>query len=239
MKIQFLGVGAAMNTNKLGASILVNDKILFDACPGCSNMLLKCGIDLNNIEYVFISHLHGDHYFGLPFLLIEYMLLNRIKPLNIVAPIQLKHNILQLLKLAFPESNEKKMLSYSNPNFIESFTNKTIKFDEITIQLVKAIHSIDTYGFIINEHDTTVYYTSDTEIFDSFEEYIKKADIVIIDGTTIGFSLPGHINVDDIFELAKKYHEKIFYITHRSIYDIPQECPSNVCFPNDGDVYIL
>ena len=63
---------------------------LIDCGEGTQIQLRKNKIKFNTIEHVFISHLHGDHFFGLPGLISSLNLLGRKKPLNIYGPIGLK-----------------------------------------------------------------------------------------------------------------------------------------------------
>ena len=72
---------------------------LIDCGEGTQIQLRKNKIKFNTIEHVFISHLHGDHFFGLPGLISSLNLLGRKKPLNIYGPIGLKKAITLLLKI--------------------------------------------------------------------------------------------------------------------------------------------
>jgi ribonuclease Z len=60
--------------------------LLFDCGEGTQYQLLRAGINRNRIDGVFITHLHGDHFFGLPGLISTMALLGRRAPLAIVAP---------------------------------------------------------------------------------------------------------------------------------------------------------
>lgn len=73
-------------------------KILIDCGEGTQNQLLRFGIRHTNIEYICISHLHGDHYFGLTGLISTMSLMGRQKELHIVGPPGLKEIVeLQIL----------------------------------------------------------------------------------------------------------------------------------------------
>jgi ribonuclease Z len=60
--------------------------LLFDCGEGTQYQLLHAGINRNRIDAVFITHLHGDHFFGLPGLLSTMALLGRTAPLTVVGP---------------------------------------------------------------------------------------------------------------------------------------------------------
>ena len=90
-KLTILGSGSAIptETNKPTAQLLnVNERFfLIDCGEGTQIQLRKYKINLQRINHVFISHLHGDHYLGLIGLLSSFHLLGRKKPINIYAPL--------------------------------------------------------------------------------------------------------------------------------------------------------
>ena len=237
MKIRFLGVGAALNTSNMGSSVLVDDTVLIDVPPATSMSLLRDGIDIKNINHIFISHLHGDHYFGLPFLLLEYMLAKRSNPLYIYGSDELRNNTIELLRLAFPESDPEKLVSFSNSSFGKLSVGDSVSTDSFDITPVYAKHSIETFGFIIKSSTDSIYYSSDTELTEEIRSSIEMSRVVIIDSTTRGMTLAGHIDLEKVVEFAKKFKDKTFYITHRSRYPFADIDIPNIIFPNDGDEF--
>ena len=72
LDLTFIGTGNAFAPTRYWSSFIANNRVLFDAPPTLLPHLKKLKIDTNAIEAIFIGHFHGDHYFGLPFLLLEY-----------------------------------------------------------------------------------------------------------------------------------------------------------------------
>ena len=103
MKLTILGCFSASPTKDSFSSAQLLEiggvSVLIDCGEGTQIQLRKFGIKFNSIEHIFISHLHGDHFFGLPGLISTFRLLGRIKPLNIYGPVGLKKAITLLLKL--------------------------------------------------------------------------------------------------------------------------------------------
>lgn len=88
--IHFLGTGASVPSLKRGlpAAVIIKDQtiILLDCGEGTQLKLLQAGISAAKIRYIFLSHLHGDHLFGLPGFLTSQQMFQRIHPLTLFAP---------------------------------------------------------------------------------------------------------------------------------------------------------
>jgi ribonuclease Z len=89
-EICFLGTGSALPTlfrNPTSQCITINNELfLVDCGEGTQIQLRKNKIRFSKIENIFISHLHGDHFFGLPGLISSFHLLGRTKKLRIYCP---------------------------------------------------------------------------------------------------------------------------------------------------------
>src|ERR1700724_3672604 len=90
MRIQFLGSGDAFGSGgRFNTCFLVENKagaFLIDCGASSLIAMRKYGIDPNCIDTVFISHLHGDHFGGLPFLILDAQFYSRrTTPLTVTA----------------------------------------------------------------------------------------------------------------------------------------------------------
>ena len=107
--IQFLGTGDAFGSGGLDQTCFLvrtaTRHILVDC--GCSALvsLKKHGIDHIDIDVILVSHLHGDHYGGIPFFLMEQNFSKRTKPLVIVGPPTIKRSVEQLAGSLFAGSS--------------------------------------------------------------------------------------------------------------------------------------
>ncbi|HOZ85790.1 MAG TPA: ribonuclease Z [Niabella sp.] len=118
---------------------------LIDCGEGTQIQLIKYKIRRNRISHIFISHLHGDHYFGLIGLINSFALLGRQQDLTIVAPEPLQKIIEMQLSVAdtrmgFPLH----FLNISQPGHL-------ITIDDIEISCFKTNHRIICYGFTFKE----------------------------------------------------------------------------------------
>jgi ribonuclease Z len=122
-----------------------DDNFLIDCGEGTQVQLAKYKIKRSKIAAIFISHLHGDHYFGLIGLLTSMSLLGRTQPIHLFAPAVLKQII--DLQLAVADTT----LCY--PLHFHELKSEGIIFDEkkITVECFKVQHRIECWGFIFRQ----------------------------------------------------------------------------------------
>jgi ribonuclease BN (tRNA processing enzyme) len=102
LELLFLGSGNAFARGRYWSSFLANGRYLFDASPVALPHLKRCGAAPEAIDAVFITHFHGDHWFGLPFLFLEYEHLSpRSTDLTIVGPPGVEGRVRALAEAAY------------------------------------------------------------------------------------------------------------------------------------------
>ena len=121
VEISFLGTGNAFCPNgRLHSLVLIDGTILVDAPPTVVPQLRRQGISPADIEDLFITHWHGDHTFGLPFLLLERKCFSDRQSenkLRIHAHQGGESRLMQLCQLAYPESlNDLSWVSHNTEN---------------------------------------------------------------------------------------------------------------------------
>ncbi len=122
---------------------------LIDAGEGVQIRLNEYGISKQRITAIFISHLHGDHYFGLIGLLCSMSMGGRTNPLQIFAPNGLEEIITLQLKVSNSE------LSFPiTYHVVDTTIAETIYKDEnISVRTLPLLHIIPTTGYLFKEHE--------------------------------------------------------------------------------------
>lgn len=149
--VTILGSGSAVPTSRRNPSGQYiqcrNRHFLIDCGEGTQMQIRKLGIHFQRIEHVFISHLHGDHFFGLVGLLSTLHLMGRVKPIYIYGPVGLK----QIIELQLEYAKGK--LAY-DLNFREIENGETtllFEDDKVSVSCFPLKHKIPTSGFIVRE----------------------------------------------------------------------------------------
>lgn len=151
MKLTILGsFSATPHKDKAPTAQLLEIKghrFLIDCGEGTQVRLRQHKIKFSHIKHIFISHLHGDHFYGLPGLISTFRLLGRETPLHIYGPKGIKEAILLLLKLADSWTN------YSL-HFHELDAKESVLLysdDEVEVHTLPLRHRIYTNGFLFKE----------------------------------------------------------------------------------------
>ncbi|MEN9909969.1 MAG: hypothetical protein RLZZ540_3128 [Bacteroidota bacterium] len=190
MKLTILGCYAATPrtlTNPTSQLLEIKNRLfLIDCGEGTQVQLRKNKIKFSKINQVFISHLHGDHFYGLIGLISTFSLLNRNNDLAIYGPKGIKEIILLQLRL-----------SNSWPNFglhfheLTSNQSELIYEDEkVTVKTIPLKHRVYTNGFLfeekIDKRKLNVEAVQKYQIEKCYFQNIKNGkDILLDDGTLV------------------------------------------------------
>lgn len=151
MELEFLGTGAgvpAKHRNVSGLALKLLDERnaiwLFDCGEGTQMQILRTNIKPRKIEKIFISHLHGDHIFGLPGLLSSRSFQGGEEPVEIYGPAGLENYVRTSLQVT------KTHLAYSL-KFIELNEGVIFKDKQFTVECMLLDHGIESYAFRVVE----------------------------------------------------------------------------------------
>lgn len=157
MKFQLTILGSSSATpvrNRFPSSQLlnINEKLfLIDCGEAAQIQLLRYGLKASRIDHIFISHLHGDHYFGLPGLLSTLHLNGRTRPLHLFGPPELMDII--RLTLACSQTELRYPLEFFPVNSSEPL--QVFENTDITVESIIMNHRIPCTGFLFREKPRT------------------------------------------------------------------------------------
>ncbi len=190
MNITILGCYAATPrtfTNPTSQVLEMRDELfLIDCGEGTQVQLRKNKIKFTKIEHIFISHLHGDHFYGLVGLISTFTLLNRVTDLHVYGPKGIKEII--LLQLRYSNSFTGFNLYFHE---LESKKSEVIYEDKkVIVKTIPLKHRIYTNGYHFQEKPRERKLNSDAvreyNIDTCFFQNIKNGkDVALDDGTII------------------------------------------------------
>ena len=157
MNITFLGTSSGVPTltrNVSSLALKLSQKAevwLFDCGEGTQLQLMRSNIKSSQIKKIFITHMHGDHIYGLPGLLATLGLAGNSKGIEIYGPRDLRNFILSALKnsyctITFPlKFFEVEKFAISSENLFED--------EQISVKCASLRHRLPSYGFRVSEKD--------------------------------------------------------------------------------------
>jgi len=194
---------------------------LIDCGEGTQTQLRKVKVNFSRISHIFISHLHGDHFYGLIGLISSFRLLGRKKALNIYGPLGIKELIVSQLKASNSWTNYP-LIFYE----LSSLRSQNIYEDEIvSVITIPLDHRIYTNGFIfkIKKFENKSYaFCSDTQYNEKIIDLIKSCDLLYHDSTFLdidkGLALKTkHSTAFQAAKIAKKANVKKLILGHYSL----------------------
>lgn len=252
-----LGSGAAVPTiarHCSGQVVNLNGfRLLLDCGENTQTQVRVCHEKMQSLATIFITHLHGDHFFGLPGLLSSMHLCGRTEPVDIFAPAGIKAAMELLLQtsgshLAFEmrfhelAHTEGELLVFENPR--------------CRVWAFPLLHSVPTYGYRIEEKPRgsnparSYAYCTDTAYTEQMLPYIHNVNLLCLESTfdNAFASIAAeklHCTASQAATLALKAGAQALLLTHISArYKVPDHLleEARAIFPNvriaaDGERY--
>lgn len=199
LDFRFIGTGNAFAAGGLcWNGFVANGRVLFEAPPQALMSLKRLGIGRDDIDTVVLSHHHGDHMLGLPFLLLEWKYMGRRKPVQIVGPPETELIARQVCERTFPTL-------FDSPVQIEWVTAKpgeTLRLGELTLEPVEVKHDeklILNLGYAAEMGGRKFAYTGDSALCDAVLDLARHSEVLVSECSSRADAMPTHMNlVDDM-----------------------------------------
>lgn len=149
-RVTFLGTsGAVPTTQRSPSSIFINrdgDKFLFDVGEGTQRQMMRFGTGFS-ISQIFITHLHGDHIYGLPGLLETFSFNDREEPLTIHVPPRARSDLVSLITASGGDPQYPVRITEAQPGEV------VFEHDEYEIRAFQTDHRITSVGYVLDEFE--------------------------------------------------------------------------------------
>jgi ribonuclease BN (tRNA processing enzyme) len=179
--------------------------------------LRQQGFELNEIETVFVTHLHGDHFGGLPFLILDGQFRRRTKDLTVVGPAGTEQRLAEAMETFFPNSSG--VRRRFSVNVVEHEDRRPFKNERVTAVPYEVRHASGAPAFAIKVEDaetsTSVAYSGDTEWTDSLFDAAEGADVFLCEGYTPA-PVRWHLDLGTLAEKRHRFTCERMVLTHMS-----------------------
>lgn len=244
VQLQFLGSGDAFGSGgRLQSCLLVNaGELCFLVDCGATAVIAmrRYGVDPNGVRTVVLTHLHGDHFAGIPFLVLDAQLVSRrTGPLTVAGPKGTAQRVTDLMEVMFPGSS--KVSRKFDLEFVEIEAKGSRTVNGIAITAETAVHpsGADSLMLRIGAAGKTIACTGDTEWTDGLISIAQNADVLIAEGYTFDKKVKFHLDYATIMEKKAALRAKRIVLNHRGADMVTRDAPAGVEFADDGMVIEL
>jgi ribonuclease BN (tRNA processing enzyme) len=200
--------------------------------------LKRLGYDPSTIETVVLTHLHGDHFGGLPFLILDGQFSRRTAPLTVVGPVGVRGRTLALMEAMFPGS------STIERRFAVSFEELTpvteILMEGLAVSGIEVNHpsGAPAHAVRVIYGERTVVYSGDGERSEALVEFASGAGLVVCEGYSFDKRIPFHASFSDIAGSFASLNPGRVVVTHMNaemLARVPElERSTQIRFAYDG-----
>jgi ribonuclease BN (tRNA processing enzyme) len=218
MDIIFTGVGEALDASQPNTSILVmpdnrqqKGQILLDCGFTAAHQYFKLNPIPEQPEVVWVSHFHGDHFLGVPLLILRFWEMNRRAPLTIVGQQGIGGKISQAIELAYPGLQNRLEFSLvyreikpGPPQQINGFVWQTAFND----------HSQPCLALRLTTGNRSLFYSGDGRPTPETLTLAKDCDIIIHEAYRFQEETPGHGSIKGCINFAQEAGAKRLALLH-------------------------
>jgi ribonuclease BN (tRNA processing enzyme) len=221
MQVQFVGCGDALGSggrfntcfHVTGARV----NVLIDCGVSSLPALKRLGIARENIDLILITHFHGDHFAGLPFLLLDAQFTRRTRPLVIAGPQGIEARLAQVMEALFENSSQTKQRF--DLSVVALNPGETRTFGAVDVTPFPVVHGESGGPFLayrIEAEGRVIAYSADTEWTETLIPLARDADLFIAEAYTYDKVVKNHLSLKTLEAHLPEINPKRLVLTHMS-----------------------
>jgi ribonuclease Z len=221
LELLFLGSGNAFGAEgRAFSSFLLDGQYLFDCGPTLLQQLQRAGLPTHDIGSVFISHFHADHFFGLPFLLLDAKYGGRTQELTIIGPPGIERVTKNLLDLGYPGLfiDTERRYSLQFVEVSDGFKGSTAGLS-FTAARVEHVPELECFAYRAELNGRSIVYSGDATLCDGLLRLVNSAEVIVLECSCQ--NVPVHLSPSDVAEVACHAPGAKIIVTHLDGYPHP------------------
>jgi ribonuclease BN (tRNA processing enzyme) len=221
MQLRFIGCGDALGSGGRYNTCfhVTGERVNFLIDCGASSLpaLKRQGVAREDIDLILITHFHGDHFGGLPFLLLDAQFTRRTRPLVIAGPQGIETRLTQLMEALFENSSQTKQRF--DLSVVALRPEVARSFGAVTVTPLPVVHGESGGPFLayrLEAEGRVIAYTADTEWTETLIPLGRDADLLIAEAYTYDKPVKNHLSLKTLQAHLAEIKPKRLVLTHMS-----------------------
>ncbi|MBN1567971.1 MAG: MBL fold metallo-hydrolase [Acidobacteria bacterium] len=218
-RLIFLGTGDAFASGgrHLSSYLLQHPEgeLLLDCGPTILASLNRHGLSAEAIDAILLTHFHGDHIAGLPFLFLHYINIEpRSRLLKIVGPPEVERRVMEIFRAMYADTAAEPLPFALE--FVEMKPGERRIFGGAEIDAFRTVHQEDppSLGFKIRAGDRKIIYVGDSGWSEDLIKHTQGADLFLCECSFFETRYETHLDYPRIAENAGRFGAKRIILTH-------------------------
>ena len=192
--------------------------VLLDCGATSLTAMRRCGLDPGEVAAIFVSHLHGDHFGGIPFFILNAQFARRAAPLTVIGPRGTGRRLAELMEGMFPGSAT--VPRRFGVQVTELAPGESAAAAGVAATAFAADHPSGAdsppLALRLTAGGTAIGYTGDTAWTDELPGVAADTDLLIAEAYYRSKTIPYHLRLDDLTEHREELASRRIVLTHCS-----------------------
>jgi ribonuclease BN (tRNA processing enzyme) len=176
----------------------------------------RAGVDPSSIEWVLITHLHGDHFGGLPFMILDGQFSRRTRRLTIAGPPGVEARVKAAMEVLFPGSVE--VGRRFSVEFVELLDQRPVTLGPAVVTPLAVVHASGAPSYALRVHygGKVIAYSGDTEWTEALVEAADGADVFVCEAYYFEKKIRYHLDYQTLLAHRSRLRCRRLILAHMS-----------------------